>query len=41
VVDKEAGAVSLDAYLALYEATGDERWLRRAVAVADYAETWI
>lgn len=41
VVDKEAGTVSLEAYLALYEATGDDMWLRRAVAAGDYAETWI
>jgi len=41
VVDKEAGTVSLEAYLALYEATRDAVWLRRAVAAGDYAETWI
>jgi hypothetical protein len=41
VVDKEAGTLSLEAYLALYEATGDARWLQRAVAAGNFAETWI
>ncbi len=41
VIDKEAGTVSLDAYLALYEATGDETWLWRGRAAGDFAETWM
>lgn len=41
VVDKEAGTLSLEAYLALYEVTGDDRWLQRARAAANFAETWI
>lgn len=41
VVDKEAGTLSTEAYLALYKATGDEKWINRASAAADFAETWI
>ena len=41
VIDKEAGTLSLEAYLALWERTHDERWIERARAAADYAETWI
>ncbi|HZQ55678.1 MAG TPA: hypothetical protein VFB14_26000 [Bryobacteraceae bacterium] len=41
VLDKEAGALSLEAYLALYNATHDPKWLSHARAAGDYAETWI
>jgi hypothetical protein len=41
VIDKEAGTLSLEAYLALYEQTEDEKWLERAVKAANFAETWI
>lgn len=41
VIDKEAGTLSLEAYLALYDATSDPKWLVRARAAADFAETWI
>lgn len=41
VVDKEAGTLSLEAYIALYEATGEERSLTRAAAAANFAETWM
>jgi hypothetical protein len=41
VIDKEAGTLSLEAYLALHEATRDRKWLERAVRAANYAETWI
>ncbi len=41
VLDKEAGTLSLEAYLALYQATHNSKWLTRAGAAADYAETWI
>jgi hypothetical protein len=41
VIDKEAGTLSLEAYLALFEATGNRVWLTRAQAAGDFAETWI
>ena len=41
VIDKEAGTLSLEAYLALWECTHDERWIERARVAADYTETWI
>ena len=41
VIDKEAGTLSLEAYLALFEQTHDPRWLARARAAGDFAETWI
>ena len=41
VVDKEAGMLSLEAFLALYEATKEPRWLERAKVAGDYTETWI
>jgi hypothetical protein len=41
VIDKEGGTLSLEAYLALYDATGDQKWIKRASRAADFAETWI
>ncbi len=41
VLDKEAATISLEAYLALYEATRDRKWLVCAQGAAHFAETWI
>lgn len=41
VIDKEAGTLSLEACLALFEATQDHKWIERAAAAGDFAETWI
>ena len=41
VADKESGMLSTNAFLSLYDATGDAKWLDRAIAAADYTESWI
>jgi hypothetical protein len=41
VVDKEAGMLSLEAFLALYEATKEPKWLERAQVAGNYTESWI
>ncbi|MEM4981893.1 MAG: hypothetical protein QXI48_07730 [Candidatus Bathyarchaeia archaeon] len=41
VYDKEAGLHSFEAYLSLYEVSGDEKWLKAAETAALFAETWI
>jgi hypothetical protein len=41
IQDKEAGTLSLEGYLALYENTKDRKWLERATSAANYAETYI
>ncbi len=41
VTDKEAGMLSLVAFLDLYDATNDPKWLNRAIAAGNYAETYI
>lgn len=41
IVDKEAGMLSLEAFLSLYEATRAPQWLERAEAAGNYTESWI
>ena len=41
VLDKEACAISLNAYITLYEITKNNCWLERAQMAGDFAETWI
>ncbi|HEX4270506.1 MAG TPA: hypothetical protein VHZ32_03935, partial [Rhizomicrobium sp.] len=41
LTDKEGGMASLDAFMALYEATKQPQWLSRALSAADYTESWI
>ena len=41
VTDKEAGMLALEGYLILYENTKEEKWLERAKAAANFAESWI
>ena len=41
VQDRESGRKALTAFLALYDATGDQKWLNAANAAADYFETWM
>lgn len=41
VTDKEAGMLSMEAFLSLYESTKEPKWLERAQAAANFAESWI
>jgi len=41
ITDKEAGLLSMEAYLSLYDSTKEPKWLERAKAAADFTETWI
>ena len=41
ITDKEAGMLSMEAFLSLYESTKESKWLDRAKTAADYAESWI
>lgn len=41
ITDKEAGMLSMEAYLSLYDATKESKWLERAKAAADFTESWI
>ncbi|MDG0791492.1 hypothetical protein OMP38_11905 [Cohnella ginsengisoli] len=40
IQDKEAGIYALFGFLALYDLTGEKRWLEGAIGAADYTETW-
>ena len=40
ITDKEAGLLSMEAFLFLYEETEDPRWLARAQAAGDFAISW-
>jgi hypothetical protein len=41
ITDKEAGMLSMEAFLSLYESTKESKWLEHAKAAADYTESWI
>ncbi len=41
ITDKEAGMLSLEAFLSLYESTHENKWLERAQTAADFTESWI
>ena len=41
ITDKEAGMLSMEAFLSLYDSTKDRKWLERAQTAADFAESWI
>ena len=40
ILDKESGIYAMFAYLALYDVTGDGKWLEAACGAADYTETY-
>ena len=41
ITDKEAGMLSMEAFLSLYDSTKEPKWLDRAQAAANFAESWI
>jgi hypothetical protein len=41
ITDKEAGMLSMEAFLSLYESTKESKWLECAKTAADFAESWI
>ncbi|HXT12638.1 MAG TPA: hypothetical protein VN873_13830 [Candidatus Angelobacter sp.] len=41
ITDKEAGMLSMEAFLSLYDSTKDTKWLERAEVAATFAESWI
>lgn len=40
IQDKEAGIYAMFAFLALYDMTGEKKWLEACKGAADYTETW-
>lgn len=40
IIDREAGFMALQAFLALHDETGEDRWLEAAKRAADFTETW-
>jgi hypothetical protein len=40
VADKESGMLSMEAFLALYENTKENKWLELAKTAGDYTESW-
>ena len=40
ITDKEAGLLSMEYFLSLYEETKDPRWLERAQTAGDFAISW-
>lgn len=40
IQDKEAGIYGIFGFLALYDLTGENKWLEAAKGAADYTETW-
>lgn len=41
ITDKEAGMLSMEAFMSLYESTKEPKWLERTKVAADFAESWI
>lgn len=41
ITDKEAGMLSMEAFLSLYESTKEQIWLERAQVAANFTESWI
>ena len=41
VLDKEAGFMAMDAFLALWDVTGEQRWIEAASQAGDFTETWV
>ncbi|MCR5093707.1 MAG: hypothetical protein K6B72_07030 [Lachnospiraceae bacterium] len=40
VMDNESGIYAMFGFLALYDLTGEDRWLKALLGAADYTETW-